>query len=133
MPIKKLLRPRNLFIGALLFTVIATTAFLIPSSRIPSIRVKSPIEIDKLIHMGVHFILVLSWLIYYARHRVNVKNISIFYIALSCVVYGIIIEVLQGMTKTRGSEIADVIANMMGTGLGVLVFIVLKSKIKRKA
>jgi len=133
MHIKKLLRPRNIFLVALIFTIIATIAFLMPSTKIPSVKIHTPIEIDKMVHFGVHFILVLSWLVYYARHTVIVKKSSIFFIALSCVVYGIIIEVLQGMTKTRGADFADVIANMIGTGLGVLVFLVLKSKIKMKA
>lgn len=130
---KKLLRPKNIFIGALLFTILATFAFLIPGSSIPSIRIKSPIGIDKIVHFSVHFILVLSWLIYYARHTLNVKTLSIVYISLSCVAYGILIEVLQGITKMRGSELGDVIANMIGTGLGVLVFLILKSKFEMKA
>ena len=133
MHIKKLLRPRNIFLAALFFTIIATAAFLMPSTKIPSVRIKSPIAIDKLVHFGAHFILVLSWLVYYVRYKANVKIINIILISLSCIVYGIIIEVIQGMTKTRGSDFADVIANMIGTGLGVLVFLVLKSKIKMKA
>jgi|SRR5690625_4397197 len=133
MHIKTLLHPRSILIGALLFTIVATAAFLTPATSIPSIRIKSPIAIDKIVHVGVHFILVLSWLIYYARHKLSVKNASILYIALACVGYGIVIEVLQGMTKTRGSELGDVIANMIGTGLGVLVFLLLKSKIEMKA
>lgn len=132
MHIKKLLRPRNILLVALFFTLITTTAFLMPSTKIPSVRINSPIAIDKLVHFGAHFVLVLSWLVYYVRYNANVKNINIIFISLSCIVYGIIIEVIQGMTKTRGSDVADVIANIIGTGLGVLVFLVLKSKIKMK-
>lgn len=130
---RKLLRPRYIFLAALLFTVLATIAFLMPGSSIPSIRIQTFVGVDKLLHAGIHFVLVLGWLIYYARHYSEVKMRNVFYISLSCVLYGIIIELLQWMTETRGAELADVFANMTGTGLGILVFLMIKSKIKMKA
>lgn len=88
---------------------------------------------DKLVHFGIHFILVFCWLVYYTKSSSSFQLRNILYIALICVIYGILIEVLQGVTKTRGSELADVYANITGTALGVLVFLILKTKFKRKA
>lgn len=133
MLIKKLLRPRNILLAVVLFTILATIAFLMPSTSIPSIRIQTFIGMDKLVHAGIHFLLAFGWLLYYARHYSKVKMRTVLYISLSCVAYGIIIEQLQWMTKTRGAELADVFANMVGTGLGLLVFLTIKSKIKMKA
>ena len=127
------MHPKYVFLAVLLFTILATIAFLMPGSSIPSVSISMPIGMDKLVHVGIHFTLVLSWLIYYARQNSKVKMRSVFFIALCCVAYGIIIELLQWMTKTRGAELADVFANMVGTGLGLLVFLTIKSKIKMKA
>ncbi|HLW15404.1 MAG TPA: hypothetical protein VKX30_07915, partial [Flavobacteriaceae bacterium] len=73
MHIKKLLRPRNILLAVLLFTIVATIAFLMPSSSIPSIRIQTFVGVDKILHAGVHFILVFGWLFYYARHYSKVK------------------------------------------------------------
>lgn len=126
------MHPKYVFLAVLLFTILATIAFLMPGSSIPSVSISMPIGMDKLVHVGIHFTLVLSWLIYYARQNSKVKMRSVFFIALCCVAYGIIIEVVQGMTETRSSELFDVFANMIGTALGTLVFLVLKSRIKIK-
>lgn len=131
--INKLLRPKYILLVVLVFTIVATVAFLMPGTSIPTIRINSPIAIDKLVHFGIHFVLVFCWLVYFARSRKKVKMRNVLYIAISCVLYGILIEMLQGVTKTRGSDLYDVYANMTGTGLGVAVFLVLKSKFEIKA
>lgn len=131
--INKGLRPKHLLLVVLVFTILATTAFLMPGTSIPSIRIKTPIAIDKLVHFGIHFILVFFWLVYYARSSSKVKLRNVLYIAVSCILYGILIELLQGVTETRSSDLYDVFANMIGTTLGVLVFLVLKSKIEIKS
>lgn len=131
--INKVLRPKYILLVVVAFTIFATIAFLMPGTSIPLIRIESPIAIDKLVHMGIHFILASCWLLYYAISSPKVKWRNVLYISISCVFYGILIEMLQGVTKTRSSDLADVYANMIGTALGVLVFLVLKSKIKMKA
>lgn len=133
MHIKRLLRPRSILIIVALFTILATIAFLMPGSSIPTIRMKMFVWMDKVLHAGIHFLLVFGWLLYYVRHNSKVKIGAFIYISLSCVVYGIIIEVLQGLAKTRASELADVFANITGTIIGLLVFLAIKSKIKMKA
>ncbi len=132
MLIKKVLRRKHLLLIALVFTIIATCAFLMPGSSIPSIKIDTFIGIDKIVHAGIHFVLVLCWLVYYATHTVKVKVSNVVFIVVSCVIYGIVIELLQGMTDTRSSELADIYANMTGTALGTLVFLVLKPKIEIK-
>lgn len=104
-----------------------------PSSSIPSVKIHLPFELDKLVHAGVHFVLAFCWLFYFALRNSKMRFRNVLYITLACILYGILIEVLQGTTKTRSSDFADVCANMIGTGLGVLVFLVVKFKVLTKA
>lgn len=131
----KVLRHKRsiLIVFVILFTIFATFSFLMPSSSIPTPKFKLPFALDKLVHLGVHFILAFCWLIYYALRNSKMKFHNVLYISLACVLYGILIEVLQGMTKTRSSDFADVYANMIGTGLGVLAFLAVKYKVLTKA
>ena len=133
MRIKKVSNPKRVLLVVFVFTLIATIAFLMPSTSIPKIKIDTPIELDKLVHVGIHFVLAFCWLFYYALRNSKMKFSNVLYIALACVFYGILIEMLQGTTKTRSSDLADVCANMIGTGLGVLGFLVLKCKILMKA
>jgi len=44
-------------------------------------------------------------------------------ILVVCLIYGILIEVTQELyVSSRGAEVLDVIADLVGTGLGLLFF-----------
>lgn len=128
MHIKRVLHPKYLLFITLAFTVLATLIFLMPSSNIPNIRINSPVGLDKLAHAAIHFALAICWLLYYTSTVGKVKVWSIVIIISVCVLYGIIIELLQGMSGSRSSELADIYANISGTSLGTLVYLVLKRK-----
>jgi len=124
--IKKVLHPKLLLVVALVCTIIATFAFLAPSSTIPKVRIEMPIAIDKIVHFTTHLVLVLCWLLFYKAKAIKVKVSRVVLIVAFCVLYGIIIELLQGVSTTRSSELADVYANILGTALGTLVFLLVK-------
>ncbi len=80
---------------------------------------------DKLFHSITYLILALLW---YGSFIVKFKmpNVkALIYSALFSTIFGIIIEVLQGMvTVTRKPDLEDVIANSTGVLLAVLVALV---------
>ena len=75
-------------------------------------------NIDKLYHSFAYFTLALSWLItYYKKPRKK------YLIVICCIIFGIIIEVLQGtLTIYRTGDYLDVLANSFGVLLALLVF-----------
>ncbi|PID69529.1 MAG: hypothetical protein CR989_01140 [Flavobacteriales bacterium] len=112
--IKQLLDKYRFFI-AVFFTLLVT--FLSLAS------VKSPIiteiqSADKFGHTLAYFVLGLAWL--FACHHQKKHNILIF---TGLVVYGIIIEILQGLVTTyRKADIYDVFANTVGICIAFLLY-----------
>lgn len=91
------------------------------------ISVKSIIELpriqffDKVLHTSAYFLLTLSWL--FACH----KNLKLHrrgvIIALLVFVYGIVIEVLQGVLTTfRQADLFDIFANLGGIIIALVFF-----------
>ena len=120
---------RNYFIYiALFFTVLITVGSLIPPKNIVQVKVPS---FDKVIHLCAYFVLALSWLLAYSKKSYNVKHHLT--VAFLVVVYGIIIEVLQGtITSVRQADVYDMIANFMGVLFALLVFKKVLQKIHMK-
>lgn len=76
---------------------------------------------DKLIHALSYFLLTFGWFLCYKRESKKIK-ISVI-IVLAVFIYGIIIEILQGIvTKNRQPEIYDAFANLIGIIIGAVVF-----------
>ncbi len=82
---------------------------------------------DKIFHFLAYSVLTLFWFsafVYYFKLK---KSKAIVYAAILSVVFGILIEVLQGtFTVYRSLDVYDIVANTSGVILVVLVF-VLKS------
>lgn len=84
---------------------------------------------DKIYHFGAYALLTIIWYNFFYRTSVKFKILAS---ALISIIYGIVVEVLQGtLTSYRTEDIADVVANSIGVIFGV-VFILLYSKIKLK-
>lgn len=77
---------------------------------------------DKIFHSLAYFILTfLLYITFYYKYRVN-KTKAVIYAILISIIFGIIIEVLQGtLTATRDSDILDVFANTLGAVLASIV------------
>ncbi len=95
------------FIGALMLLGVAVLS-LMPS---PDIGVS-----DKLSHLVTYFILS-GWFSLLAVNR-----ISLGWIVIGLVGYGMLIELLQGMTVYRYPEWGDVLANGAGVVAGILLY-----------
>ncbi|MCB0453773.1 MAG: VanZ family protein [Aequorivita sp.] len=88
--------------------------------------------LDKIVHILIYFILVNLWMLYlYIRNGFQFNNKWSLIILLSVLLYGIIIEILQGLlTISRSADIFDVLANLIGSLIGIYFFKSIKNKFK---
>jgi VanZ family protein len=115
--IKVLLEDNALFI-AIFFTISITIGSLVKSDVI-AIEIVS--ISDKTIHFIAYFFLMLSWLYVFFKKKSFSKNVK--FIFIGCIVFGIIIEILQGVTTTyRTLSFLDVAANTLGVLFASTVF-----------
>ena len=123
--IKALLEDNALFI-AIFFTISITIGSLVKSDVI-AIEIVS--ISDKTIHFIAYFFLMLSWLYVFFKKKSFSKNVK--YIFIGCIVFGIIIEFLQGVTTTyRTLSFLDVAANTLGVLFASTVFHFFEKKIR---
>ena len=79
---------------------------------------------DKLGHMFFHFGITTLWYLYFKHKIINTKKAALQAFLFSFV-YGILIEIAQGLfTTTRSADILDVAANATGALLvvGIVMF-----------
>jgi VanZ family protein len=115
--IKALLEDNALFI-AIFFTISITIGSLVKSDLI-AIEIVS--ISDKTIHFIAYFFLMLSWVYVFFKKKSFSKNVK--FIFIGCIVFGIIIEILQGVTTTyRTLSFLDVAANTLGVLFASTVF-----------
>ena len=82
---------------------------------------------DKVVHIGAYATLTTSWLLYFGNK--NDQQKYRFLTALFVLIYGIIIEVIQGtMTANRQADLYDIFANLVGIVIAMIFF----SKILQK-
>ena len=123
--IKALLEDNALFI-AIFFTISITIGSLVKSDVI-AIEIVS--ISDKTIHFIAYFFLTLSWLYVFFKKKSFSKNVK--FIFIGCIVFGIIIEILQGVTTTyRTLSFLDVAANTLGVLFASTVFHFFEKKIR---
>lgn len=104
---------------AVLYTLLISVLSLIQLGKI-SIGDFNPT--DKMMHLGAYFILAFVWFFYYLfkKQDNSIKLKMFFYISLVIVLFGILIEVLQGaVTEYRDPDWADILANSIGVLLAL--------------
>ena len=83
-----------------------------------------PVQIshaDKIYHAIAYFFLGVTWLLSAPKSLTN-KKLK-YAIVCGCIIYGIIIEVLQGtLTTYRTASVLDVAANFVGVIIAMLLF-----------
>lgn len=106
------------FYSAVLLTIVITIGSLI---SIPKLEVTQVQISDKLVHISAYCLLTLNWLLVY-KFKTNKLKYSLL-ILLLVFIYGIIIEVLQGvLTSYRQADLLDVLANFTGISLAFIFF-----------
>ena len=104
----------NFFIVAILITI--TIAYL-SLMRMPKMK-ESFGNVDKVYHLIAYFTLSVCWLFSFYK-----KKALKYIIVISCITFGIIIEVLQQtLTVYRTGDYRDALANTLGILLGLIVF-----------
>jgi len=115
--IKKLLESNLLTIAIIATLVVA----ILSLTAIPKINLGLDIKSgDKFLHILAYFTLSTVW--FFALQKKMSNLYSRIALILSLVIYGIILEVLQGgLTNYRTGDFYDAIANTIGVLLAVLV------------
>ena len=118
--IKNLLK-ENSFIIASIVTVIILCLSLIKLPQAADIKISN---IDKAYHSIAYFTLAIAWLIVYYK-KPNKKYI----IVICCIIFGIVIEVLQSkITVHRTGDYYDILANSSGVLFALLIFNLISKK-----
>ena len=113
-------------IFALIWTSIVTVLCLLNNNELPMPKFEK--NTDKLGHMVFHFGITTLWYLYFKHKIINTKK-AVFQAFLFSFVYGILIEIAQGLfTTTRSADILDVAANATGALLVVGIVIVYQKK-----
>ena len=122
----KVLLEDNAMLIAIFFTISITIGSLVKSDLIATEIVSIS---DKTIHFIAYFFLMLSWLYVFFKKKSFSKNVK--FIFIGCIVFGIIIEILQGVTTTyRTLSFLDVAANTLGVLFASTVFHFFEKKIR---
>ena len=119
----------------LVITIVYSALLTWGSLATIKLEAETPDNFDKLVHTVAYFGLTLLWLVL-ARSLRKVKlaltTSKALLIVFLAIIYGIIIELLQGAaTDYRTKDIWDVAANSFGAILAFLVFITFINKSER--
>ena len=89
---------------------------------------------DKILHLSAYIVLTVLWSSYFVSLNIKFsRNKVLIIVAVFLTIYGIIIEVLQSkLTTTRVSEFKDILANLFGILIGIIIIINFK-KFKLKS
>lgn len=124
-------RIKDLFHKNALYIAIAITLAIAVLSLV-KIQPKSFGEIsfiDKIYHGIAYFCLAIAWL--YSFSKKENFNALIKYLVVGCIIYGIIIEVLQTtITSYRTASYLDIVANSVGIFIAVIAFHFFEKKIR---
>ncbi|TYB78399.1 VanZ family protein [Bizionia myxarmorum] len=119
---------RNTLLISIVYTLSLLTVSLIKLdfSKIDSL---APSFGDKIFHFGAYSVLTLVW--YFTMNiqfnYSKMKALSI--VVVSCITFGIIIEVLQKeLTYTRFFDFYDIVANIGGVLLAAAIVLLIKKK-----
>lgn len=121
-----------LLLWALICTGMITYLCLTDSGNIPAVSFPS---IDKIVHFCFHFGFTISWILFFKKElkgKVTDDYKAYLISFIFSVFFGITIEILQGIfTKTRASDVADILGNAIGATAAVFTAIAFKKQIDR--
>lgn len=115
-----------LLVLAIGWTFLVAVLCLVRFNNLPSFGVSGA---DKYVHFTLHFVFTMLWGVYAWRKKDEMRlyKIAVIIVISSC--YGILIEVLQETcTTTRHADIFDVLANLSGATIALLIFVLIKKR-----
>ncbi|WP_445737534.1 VanZ family protein [Mariniflexile sp.] len=127
MPIKhSSVLKKSIFFLSILYTLTLATVCLVKLNKLPNVGLSYG---DKIFHFLSYSVLAMLWFNTLLHTFKFKKRRALLYAALFSVVFGIVIEVLQGtLTSYRSSDMYDVIANTSGVLFTVLILAVKNPK-----
>lgn len=128
MKIIKPLSEHNFLLLAIAWTVFITVASLVSFNSVPKVKV---IGSDKVVHFLFYLVFVLLWSL--TKKQSEFKATQGLKIVFIAIVYGIVIEILQGvLTQTRQADFYDALANSLGAIVGFVSLYCVKNKFFNK-
>lgn len=110
---------KNLFFISVLYTLALAVVCLISLKNVPDVGLAYA---DKIFHCLTYFIFTLLWFGSFVLRFGYPKVKALLFSAFFAIIFGIIVEVLQGkVTTTRTLDFYDVIANTLGVVLAVVI------------
>ena len=118
-----MLKKYSLIISIVYSIVLAALSLI----KINAVTQEFPSNSDKIFHALAYLIFTIVWFFAFFYGRTQTKVKAICYAFVSSLAFGIIIEFLQGwITQNRQSDVNDVIANIIGTIIAVIIISSLK-------
>lgn len=110
------------YLPAIGWAIIVAILILLPGDELPDTG-DIP-GLDKVAHVGVFTILSLLGAIGAMKHKTasSLKMNAIFFSLISCIIYGIVLELIQGTVPDREFDLYDILANIGGVFLGMFAF-----------
>jgi VanZ family protein len=125
---QRLSERKNIYlIGAIGWTLLITYFSMSDVQMMPKVKIQN---IDKAVHFVFHFVLSLSWYLYFgARKKYEFK--ALFQALLLSLFYGIAIEICQEtLTTYRSADPLDVLANSVGALASALTIVLVQKTYK---
>lgn len=107
------------FVITILYSIALATVCLVPINDIIKVEISFG---DKIFHSLAYIVLTALWYTAFFFKFHYSKKKALLYAIIVSIVFGIIIEILQGtVTRYRSSDINDVFANTIGVLLAAVV------------
>jgi hypothetical protein len=113
---------RSFWPGVIAFTI-ATVLFCLPGDKFPEDELFNIFQVDKIIHIGLFAAMVVLWSLPFISRIENSDRLNnvLIGVALAFILYGILIEFIQGnFIRNRAMGIDDMIADALGCGVGFI-------------
>jgi VanZ family protein len=120
---------KNFF--SILVALLITYLSLTNSDTFNNVSLYEVPNIDKIAHLGLYFALMSTIIL--ENRKIIGNNTQLFLIALIPLSFGILLEILQStLTISRSGSIYDVLFNLSGIIVSVLIWLWLKPQINEK-
>lgn len=117
---------RQVFLITIFYSLALALVCLLPFKKLPDVGVSFG---DKIFHSLTYVVLTFLWFSTFFFQFKTSKINAIIYSSVISIVFGIIIEVLQGVfTTTRQADVFDVLANSIGVLFAAVLIVVKKQK-----
>ncbi|MCF7568372.1 VanZ family protein [Sabulilitoribacter arenilitoris] len=109
---------------AIFYTLALALVSLVKINNLPNVGIS---HADKIFHFLVYSVLAFLWVnTFFFKFKCK-KTKAILYATLFSIIFGIIIEVLQGsITASRHTDVYDAVANTLGVLIMMLILLINK-------